>query len=210
MVVTDFIQQFRIAATMLSPWEYESGEYSKENLDDFALRSRHVWWSREAVEGLDPAAFPRLSPSEKAELVVLKGRFLENIARSKFAGDPEVLAARDALLAIFEIVGTRLYNPDVDKAARILSRLIREPKYGGWFKAFDISFDNDWSGDPVIFVWVVVEDSAPEDHEFKNAYAQLDKDVQQGLASKGVPELFVHMNLRTVGEQGEILRGEME
>ena len=210
MAVADYVHQFRIAATMLSPWEYKTDEYSKADLDDFALRSRHVWWSREAVEGLDPAAFPHLTPSEKAELSVLKARFLENVARSKFADAIEVLVARDALLRIFEIVGARLYHPDVDKAARVLSRLIRETKYGGWFKAFDISFENDWAGDPVIFVWIVVEDSAPEDPGFRYAYSQFKMDVRQALASKGVPDLFVHMNLRTVGEQGEFLRGEVE
>ncbi len=210
MVVTDFIHQFRIAATMLSPWEYESGDFAKADLDDFALRSRHVWWSREAVEGLDPAAFPRLSPSEKAELIVLKDRFLENVARSKFADDSELLAARDALLAIFKIVATRLYNPDVEKAARVLSRLIREPKYGGWLKAFDISFEDDWAGEPAIFVWIVVEDSAPDDPEFRPAYSQFKMDVYQGLVSKGVPDLFVYVKLRTVGEQSEILSGETE
>ena len=140
----------------------------------------------------------------------MKARFIENIVRSKFADDSEVLGARDALLAIFKIVGARLYNPDVDKAARVLSRLIREPKYGGWLKAFDISFEDDWAGEPAIFVWVVVEDSAPEAPAFKNAYSQFKMDVREALALKGVPDLFVHMNLRTVGEQGEFLRGEVE
>ena len=165
MVTADSIFHFRIAATMLSPWEYKSGAYSQENLDDFAYRSRHVWWNRDAVDWIDSDSFPSLSSVKLEKLRVLIAKFLMNIESNRVASLNETLVARNALLEIFEIVGERIYDQSVTDAAIILTKEIRDPKYGSFFKDFDIQFDESWTGDPIIVVWLVVEDPPRDDLE---------------------------------------------
>ncbi len=210
MVTADSIFHFRIAATMLSPWEYKSGAYSKEDLDDFAFRSRHVWWNRDAVYRIDPDSFPRLSPEQSKKLLSLIETFLTSIALKPMASMEETLVARDALLGIFDIVGERIYDQNVTNAAIILTKEIRDPKYGGFFKTFDIQFDESWTGDPIIVVWLVVEDSAPDDPGFRAAYSLFEEELLLRMISKGLPDRSVSLRLRTVTEQGEFLMGESD
>ena len=210
MATADSIFHFRIAATMLSPWEYKSGAYSKEDLDGFAYRSRHVWWNREAVDWIDQESFPRLSPEKVEKLRTLIATFLTGIVSTRTASQEKTLVARDALLEIFELVGERIYDQSVTNAAIILTKEIRDLKYGGFFKTFDIQFDESWTGDPIIVVWLVVEDSAPDDPGFRAAYSLFEEELLLRMISKGLPDRSVSLRLRTVTEQGEFLMGESD
>ena len=210
MVTADSIFHFRIAATMLSPWEYKSGAYLQENLDDFAFRSRHVWWNRDAVDWLDSDSFPSLSSEKLENLRRLIAKFLIGIESNRAASRNETLAARDALLGIFEIVGERIYDQSVTNAAILLTREIRDRKYQGFFKALDIQFDEGWTGDPIIVVWLVVEDSASEELGFDAAYSQFREELLHRMVSKGLPDRTVLLKLRTVSEQGEFLLGDAD
>ncbi len=215
MLTADAIFHFRIAVTMLSPWEYRAGGYSQENLDDFAWRSRKVWWNREAIEGIDPDSFPRLTPVQRVELRTRIEYFLHDIqnestAQKQEASKQEVLKSRDALLGIFDIVGEQIYDQKVQNAAWIFAKEIRDPKYQGLFKAFDIKFDENWSGEPMIVIWLVVEDSTPDNPAFREVYSLFQEELLHRLPQKGIPDQFVSLRLRTVTEQEEIVLGERE
>ena len=121
MVTADPIFLFRIAVTMLSPWEYRSGAYPQENLDDFALRSRHVWWNRDAVEWIDPTAFPRLPPEKIENLRSLKAEFLKGVD-DKFAADPE------EVLAVGATAPSRFEKGRLDPVLRAVPSA--DPKWG--------------------------------------------------------------------------------
>ncbi len=79
MVTAEAVFHFRIAATMLSPWDYRSGVYSKEDLDDFAFRSRGVWWNRDAIDWLDPDSYPRMTIENRSELRARIGEFSQDV-----------------------------------------------------------------------------------------------------------------------------------
>jgi hypothetical protein len=205
MAVAELLYQFRLAAAMLAPWEYADGKFGRENLDDFALRGKRIWWRREVVEGLDEALFSDLDHDEKEKLESEKSKFLREIGGADSAAPDRVLAARDAFLAIYGIVGAKLTHEKVVAAVRYLGELIREKYRGDWFVRFHVRFENDWSGDPAIYVWLIVDDRTMDDPSFQRQYRGVLRDVQKGLESFGGERHFVYHRVRTIGDQADLL-----
>jgi len=195
-----FIANFWNATTILGPWEYENPDADSKELDEFAMKTARLWWRVETVDGMDPASFKKLSDAERQELTELKRKF-----QGTFDGggteSVRKMEARDALVQMYKLIGKFVTSLETITVAKVLTEIIRDKKYSGWFLGFSMVFENDWTGDPAIWVILIVDDKLGSDPIFRRDYSKIHQLIHEELSSKGVGERSVIMSVRTNGEQ---------
>lgn len=205
MAVVDSHHQFRFAAMMLAPWE-PAGEP-----DENARRYWKLWLTPVTVEWLRLAELYS-RPADQIELLERsKSEFLANVPDG--CGEPtaaQLVAAARAYRDIYLTLEDARFDPPTQLAARLLRAIVREPRYSRWFVAVDFTADTDWTGDPAVHAWLIVAEETPDDEQFEKDWTGLRHGIQRELKTRGLPDRFAYLRLRTVEDQRELLAGEWE
>jgi hypothetical protein len=184
---------------------FDSGHFQRR------LRTAVSWLTPASVEGFDARDFTFLSPSEREKLTACVEGFRE-VAEKVPADGPATQEqeheARSKLSCILEILRPD-ENPDVEafRAAKVLENMRLPHDVRDDVDRILREFDSDSTGDPSVWVWVILKDEAakgPKSFERAEQIKQFDDDT---LFRHRV-RLRPYIRFLTVSEQDELDRDE--
>ena len=200
MTTAEGLLHFRIAALAALDWD----ESVPPRTPAAEVAVRPLWFTPKAVEEVDPAGYWHLSADARDELLAAKDEFLR-LARA--GGEANVGPARAALRTLFRIAGPHLFDDETRRTAVLLQRILRQPKYGGWFVGFDCVLRDDWSGDPSLTVWLHIAPGTYEHPEFQKGWASFGHifAIKDDLKAAGMTERLVYLNLHWTDQLADVL-----
>lgn len=90
---------------------------------------------------------------------------------------------------------------EYDKA-KIIDDIIKDLKFPDYVVGLDFEFSDDWTGDPIIFVWIILTDQMAKSNNFFETSLDFQDQIRQSLGSKF--DEFAHIRFRSASEQHEI------
>jgi hypothetical protein len=164
---------------------------------DRIKRSAPIWLSPRVVAGFDPSEFDFFSEGQRKELAEAVQAF-QTVA-DEVAGRPptheEVKLAVGKLMKIIGILDDHL----LDSEGKALMEAVYASKtpFPDFILGIDYTLDIDATGDPGIWIWVIVPDDVdPDSPEFRTFSSWFDKAVRTALThakSQRIP--YVHFRL---------------
>lgn len=156
----------------------------QENRDYDRLKKTAVLWlSPQVVAGFDPDEFAYLPSEERATLVKAVNGF-RSVAEQARGHEPtpdEIKTGSGHLAAIIKTLGT----PALDKegAALMVAVHVAKGKFPDFVLGLDYTLDSDATGDPGIWIWVLIPDDInPDSKEFREFAVWFPKAVRKALA----------------------------
>jgi hypothetical protein len=170
------------------------------------LASSALWLTPFVVEDFDPAEFPEIPEADRERLSDAVDRFA-GIARSvppnQPATDNQILEATVAFQAILDLLQNYIQQDrEADEVRRILMSLTFPREVLTW----DIEFGTDSTGDPALWLWIILEDGAANDVEFAALTAGIRDQIRRALRDAHI-ESWPYVRFRTASEEQEILQG---
>jgi hypothetical protein len=176
------------------------------------LRRAALWLTPLSVEGFDPDDFAFLPPREREDLM----RSVEDFRRVA-ATVPDRMApnreqyreAQGSLNRILEILRPDR-NPDVDafRAVKVLENLSLPDDVRGDVDRIIHKFDIDSTGDPGVWVWVILRDEATRKATFRQVKEAIRRSIDSALRRYHIP-LRAYILFRTTSEQNDLDRGRL-
>jgi hypothetical protein len=92
---------------------------------------------------------------------------------------------------------------EIDKRA-IIEGIIRDldSKFPDYVVGLDFEFGDDWTGDPIIFIWIILTDLMAESDHFFETSLDFQDQLRQSIGAKF--NEFVHIRFRSKSEQRKI------
>lgn len=169
------------------------------------LASSALWLTPYVVEDFDPAEFPEIPEADRERLSDAVDRFV-GIARSfppsESATDKQILEATVAFQAILDLLQDYIERDrEADEIRRILMSLTFPREVLTW----DIEFGTDSTGDPALWLWIILEDRAADGVEFAALTAGVREQIRRALRDAQI-ERWPYIRFRTASEEQEILQ----
>jgi hypothetical protein len=209
MALEDFWRSVKAGASLLDPRVRVGTGASSLDPDHLQrlFRNAVIWLTPASVAGFDPRDFTFLSPSERKELkACVEGfrRVAETVPGDGPATDEQIKAALPRFLRILEILRPDA-NPDVEsfRASKLLENLRLPDEVRDDVVRFIHEFDVDSTGDPGIWVWVILKDEVIERPTFFEDTEKIRRYIVDALFRQGV-HLRPYIRFRTVSEQDEL------
>ena len=162
------------------------------------LAGAALWLTPNAVKGFNPRDFRELSPELRERLAAQIERFVE-VAKKvppKGPASPQQLkAATPAFLQILEIL--RPYFPDRDELLKL--REVLTKKKFPFVESWDSEFGADSTGDPAIWIWVVVKDETAKQADFAELSSEVERSIREAIASSGISR-WPYIRFRAISE----------
>jgi hypothetical protein len=124
-------------------------------------------------------------------------RVAKPVPPTRPATSEQILEGRAAFEGILAIL--QLYIPDPDEEKQIRQALNRV-RYPDFVVTWYFELGEDWTGDPAIWIYVIVEDDAPDRDGFRSAVRELRERIQEALKDSGVPR-WPFVRIRRASEQ---------
>ena len=90
---------------------------------------------------------------------------------------------------------------EYDKA-KIINDIIEGIQFPDYVVGLDFEFSYDWTGDPIIFIWIVLTDQMAESNNFFETSLDFQDQIRQSLETKF--NEFVHIRFRSESERRKI------
>lgn len=170
------------------------------------LASSPLWLTPYVVEDFDPAEFPEIPDADRELLSDAVDRFA-GIARSvppnQPATDKQILDATVAFQAILDLLQDYIERDrEADEIRRILMSLTFPREVLTW----DIEFGTDSTGDPALWLWIILVDGAADGDEFAVLTAGVREQIRRALRDARI-ERWPYVRFRTASEEQELLQG---
>lgn len=202
MPLEDFLTNVSISAGQLAPTVIaDSPRLDTADIED-ALRKTVLWLTPKAVVGFDPADFVFLPPSELKSLTESVERF-RNIARQvpadRPATDEQIQQAFPEFLRIVEILRPDKYaDPDaLEIGKKVEERLAGRLPAAIWELRFET--DEDSSGEPAVWIWVILKDDAVRKDVFQTNVTVIRKLLADTVTELGFKQ-WPYVHFRTDSE----------
>lgn len=200
MAKQEFIQNVRLAQNLLSHRVEANGH--GVNADQVARRLSHaaLWLTPASVRGLDADDFPELSDAAREELERSVREFrqvAEQVPEDGPATAGQEAAARRSFLNVVRILEP--YFPTPEELRRLRGAL-KEVHFPSVVETWDYEFGRDSSGDPAVWIWVLVDDVAADDATFTDNTVRLRREIHQAIQRAGL-DRWPFVRFRTVSEQ---------
>jgi hypothetical protein len=200
MAKQEFVQNVRLARNLLA--HRVEGDRPGADLEEIARRLARaaIWLTPASVEGFDMADFPELPDETREELRRNVGEFLavaEQVSDDGPASVEQEAVGIRTLLNIVRILEPFLPTPDELDRLRAAMRTVRFPP--DVVESWDYEFGLDSSGDPAVWIWLVVDDRAADDPAFTATTARLQREILQSLQRAGVSR-WPYVRFRTISD----------
>jgi hypothetical protein len=157
-------------------------------------RTAQVWLSPQVIAGFDPNDFGFLSPDQRERLAnaVSGVREIAEAVAGRVPTPEEARRGYDLLVEIIALLDDKL----LDAEGKALMQAIHAAKkpFPDFVLGFDYTLDTDSTGDPAIWIWVLVPDDLdPDSNEFREFTSQFRRAVRTALAevkSERIP--YIH------------------
>lgn len=199
MPIADFMRNLETAAKVLSShMDRLRASQTTDDLDRLRA-SADIWLTPDLVKDFDPNDFAFLAPEERARLTskVDQFRALASRASGRVPEVEELLQGVELLNEVLKPLGEYITNPE---GAAILTTLwsIKEPT-PDFVLGIDYTLDTDATGDPAVWIWVIVDDGVDPDSEpfkqFVRAFPRRVRKALQKVRSERIP--YVRFRLRS-------------
>lgn len=164
------------------------------------LERAAIWLTPSSVRGFDLRDFPELSAPIRNQLKDNIDRFVQVAKRvppTKPAEPQEIKEAMTALLKVIEILNPYLPSGgELQKVQEALQRI----KYPNFVRNFEFELRTDSTGDPAVWVWVFVDDSAAQREEFTEMGSEVEERIRNALSEAGITR-WPYVRFRTPAEQ---------
>ena len=160
-------------------------------------RSSPIWLTPRTVAGFDPDEFQFLTDEQRRSLSegVTEFRRIAEAVASREPTHDEVKTGFSYLLRIIGLLDDHI----LDTEGKALLFALRRSKlhFPDFVLGLDYTLDTDWSGDPGIWIWVIVPDDVdPDSSEFREFSTQFRKEVRRALGEIKSDRLpYVHFRL---------------
>lgn len=144
------------------------------------------WLTPATVHGLTDADFVTLPRAQREELFRRADQFRLIAEAAPNMDAAQTADARAALAAIWEILRPYRVPPESKTIREVLWRAWEDEQARSWIPTFDYYLGNDWSGDPAVWVWFILEDGVDRS-------AAAPREVLRRLTS------LIHARLQEVG-----------
>jgi hypothetical protein len=205
MALTEFLHNLQtarnIVLSQLLPPDLQRLDYRR------LKRAAPMWLSPRVIAGADPLEFTFLEDDQSESLNAVIKEFLK-IADALVDREPtlnEVKRGSDCILSMAKIIGEPILDAEgVSILMSLLTTIHSKKKVLPEFVlGIDYSLDSDWSGDPGIWLWLIVPDDidveSKEYSEFSDWFRMLVWDAVTKLKSERIP----YTRLRLVSEVTE-------
>jgi hypothetical protein len=203
------IQDFWLNVTAALPYFDPQLATEPSNLDPRQrrrrLRDASLWLTPATVEGFDAGDFGFMAQRERDELsasVEDFRRVAETVPDDGPPTEEQIREASPKFQRILENLEPR-ENPDIEafRASKVLANL-RLPNVQKLIHLFD----TDSTGDPGIWVWVILKDEVAERPTFFEETDEIRGRIEIALRRTGLRR-FPYIHFQTVSEQREIDHG---
>jgi hypothetical protein len=197
----EFIQGLRAGRDLLLHrvhHEHSNGGGSRRRTADAA-----VWLTPATVRGFEADDFPELSHADRRELernVQKFERVAEQVWLSQPASAREIAAAQSAFRSILKVMDP--YLP-TDEETRKLRKALKAVRFPDAALTWVCEFGQDSTGDPAVWIWVIVDDEAADDPAFTNTTIHLQRDILIALQKAGI-DRWPYLRFHTASEQKEL------
>jgi hypothetical protein len=201
MARDQFLENVRAAADYLSPAFYVNGiRLNPEHLSDI-LRERLFWLTPATVEGFDPDDFGELSDEARERLARSVRAFraiAEQASAEKSPSEDQVREASAHFIAILSTLERHLEGFNLYHA-------LKRQAFPEIVRDFVIKTGDDSTGDPAVWVWVILADRAAGSLAFE-VLQEMRNGVKAVLRRLKI-DRYPYIRFRTESEQREL---EME
>ncbi len=209
MALTQFLQGVRNGGMLIAPRASAEHQSNAATIED-RLRRPDLWLTPKTVEGFDANDFTYLTNDQKSALAKNVAEFRQ-VATTVPSDGPatrqQVAAASEPFREIYETV-QRYFSKDFLAVRSAITGLFASGAFPDFVATFDLQVENDSTGDPAVWVWLIVDDAADENLAF-HAIRPAQQTIADRLAELGI-ERFVYLSIRSVNEQREWLDGIYE
>jgi hypothetical protein len=201
MAKQEFLENVRLARNLL----VHRVEADRPDINAEAVARRlsraALWLTPASVRDFEAADFPELPEAAREDLERAVRQFREVAEQVPDDGpataDQEVTASR-SLLNIARILEPYFPTPQELDRLRAAMRAVHFPAdvVETWYPEFGL----DSSGDPAVWIWLVVDDAVANDPTFTTTTTRLQREIHQSLERVGLNR-WPYVRLRTVSEQ---------
>jgi len=202
MALREFWTSVRTAAGLLLPTAAADSTGVDPIQIEVQLQNAAVWLTPESVEGYAPEDFGFLSEEERARLAECVDDFLAvagQVPADQPATQNQVDAAQRPLREILNIFRPEKY---ADLDALVLGKQIEHDLAGrlpDWVLNLQFETGEDASGDPAIWIWVEMKDSAAEKDVFSSHIREVRRIITESVRHLGI-EHWPYVRFRTASE----------
>jgi hypothetical protein len=200
MAKQEFIQNVRLARNLF--FHRVEADHPGVNADEIARRLSRaaLWLTPAAVRGFDALDFPELPANTREELERSVREFTE--VASQVPDDGPASAEQEAAAIrgfqnILRILQPYFPTPEELTQLRTAMKAVNLPDS---VQTWDYEFGRDSSGDPAVWIWIVVDDEAAVDVTFTAATTRLQRDIHRALQRAGL-DRWPYVRFRTFSEQ---------
>jgi len=200
MAKQEFIRNLRLARNLQA--HHVSADHpgmDKKRIEAMLSRA-DLWLTPAAMRGFHPDDFPELSEESRAALdrsVRAFRHVAAQVPNNGPASTKQEAAARQEFERILRIM--EAYLPTTEEVRRLRAAM-REVHFPPGALTWEFEFGQDSSGDPAVWIWVVVDDAAVDEATFANATTRFSREIRGMLQKVGL-DRWPYVRLRTASEQ---------
>jgi hypothetical protein len=183
-------------------FHHVDGDRERSGPDDVARRPARaaIWLSPASVRGFDVSDFPELTEPVREELrehVEAFARIAGQVPPTEPVNEEQLEAARQSFLSILRIMEP--YLPTGEET-RMLRDAMKNVRFPAGVLTWEFEFGRDSTGDPAVWIWIVVDDTAANEPGFDREANLLPRQIREALRKSGI-ERWPYVRFRTASEQ---------
>jgi hypothetical protein len=203
MALAEFLRNIQTARNVLLPQTLPRGgalqPLDRDKLDWAQLkRTASRWLSPQTVAGYEPADFPSFFSSEHRDQLTAEVRAFRALAEATAGREPNDQELKSGLAYLMALSNLRDHLT-LDDEGRALWLALQQSKisFPKFVLDIDYTLGADATGDPGIWIWVIVPDELdPDSDAFKQFVVWFPKVVRDALAKVGNDRLpYIHYRL---------------
>jgi hypothetical protein len=158
------------------------------------------WLTPSSVRGFDIRDFAELPPAAKTDLQTGVERFRQvakQVPPTQPANATQTQEAMTALLQVFEILNPYYFPGDESQRLQEVMESLALPE---WVLTWEFEFRFDFSGDPAVWIWIIVDDQAAAREDFMQQSREVREKLRTSLWAAGIQH-WPLIHFRTAGDQ---------
>jgi hypothetical protein len=198
-----FLTNFKRAAHPISPAAHSNGIRLDPAYLEVLLRRSTSWLTPRAVKGFDSKDFSELNEDARSALKAAVEQFSSIAKRAPRDGPAPTELVDEALPVFLKIL--EVLEPILDEYAAY--HMLKHTELSDFVTDFAIRAGLDSTGDPGVWVWVIIKDEAA-DLKFREQVAETRRQVDAAIHEADIGR-WPYIRFRTESEQHELEAEEL-
>jgi hypothetical protein len=169
-----------------------------------SLATSVLWLTPSAIEGFDPDDFQEMSVDEREALAGAVDRFRQiaaSVPNDQPATDTQIAEGTAAFREILQLLSRYI---ELDRESAEIRRIVMSLKFPTGVLTWEFEIGADSTGDPALWLWIIVDDAVADDGEFPRFSADIQDRIRRALRERRI-ERWPYIRFRTASEQRAML-----